>query len=257
MNHTFKHSFFLNLNNKRLSFLKKILIIFKIKFASVIVATSLLLIQAQSVLADNFYAGVDLGNSKSKTSQSTPNNSQTHYYLATANVFDISGNDKTFGFHFGYNHYLSNSFFIGPEFRLIKNNQDTEKAQGRFDMNTYTVKYDDTRTLALRFGVVKNDFSYYLLGGLAQSNINIKIDEPSYNHAGESKKKHSGTILGIGAEKTILENILFGIQYAEIHVGNKSQTINDRYSDSGFEGPDVVSVNPVIRTLTIRASYLF
>ena len=257
MNHTFKHSFFLNLNNKRLSFLKKILIIFKIKFASVIVATSLLLIQAQSVLADNFYAGVDLGNSKSKTTQSTPDNSLTHYYLTTANVFDISGNDKTFGFHFGYNHYLSNSFFIGPEFRLIKNNQDTEKAQGRFDMNTYTVKYDDTRTLALRFGVVKNDFSYYLLGGLAQSNINIKIEEPSYNHVGESEKKHSGTILGIGAEKTILENILFGIQYAEIHVGNKSQTINDRYSDSGFEGPDVVSVNPDIRTLTIRASYLF
>jgi opacity protein-like surface antigen len=230
----------------------------RLKFISAIVATSLLLIQAQSVLADNFYAGVDLGKSKTKTTQSTPDNSLTHYYLTTANVFDITGKDNnTFGFHFGYNHYLSNSFFIGPEFRLIKNNQDTEKAQGRFDMNTYTVKYDDTRTLALRFGVVKNDFSYYLLGGLAQSNINIKIDEPSYNHVGESEKKHSGTILGIGAEKTILENILFGIQYAEIHVGNKSQTINDRYSSSGFEGPDVVSVNPVIRTLTIRASYLF
>ena len=38
---------------------------------------------------------------------------------------------------------------------------------------------------------------------------------------------HNGTVLGIGAETTILENILFGIQYAEIHLNNKTQTIND------------------------------
>jgi len=231
----------------------------RLKFISAIVATSLLLIQAQSVLADNFYAGVDLGNSKTKTTQSTPDNSLTHYYLTTANVFDITGEDKTFGFHFGYNHYLSNSFFIGPEFRLIKNNQDVGKEQARFAAtNDYTVKYDDVKTLVLRFGVVENKISYYLLGGLAQSNIYIKADEGAAGvHVGESQAKHIGSVMGIGTETTILENILLGIQYAEISFKNRTQTLNDCCSGSGYEGPDVVSVNPNIRTLSIRASYLF
>ena len=234
----------------------------RLKFISAIVATSLLLIQAQSVLADNFYAGVDLGKSKTKTTQSTPDNSLTHYYLTTANVFDITGKDNTFGFHFGYNHYLSNSFFIGPEFRLLKINQDVGKEQGRFAAtNDYTVKYGDTKTLALRFGVVENKISYYLLGGLAQSNIYIKADEGALgSHVGDSQAKHNGTVMGIGAETTILENILLGIQYAEINFKNKTQTLNDCCSGgagSGYEGPDVVSVNPNIRTLSIRASYLF
>ena len=231
----------------------------RLKFISAIVATSLLLIQAQSVLADNFYAGVDLGKSKTKTTQSTPDNSLTHYYLTTANVFDITGKHNTFGYHFGYNHYLSNSFFIGPEFRLIKNNQDVGKQQGRFAAtNDYLVKYDDIETLALRFGVVENKISYYLLGGLAQSDIYIKADEGASGvHVGDSQAKHNGTVMGIGAETTILENILLGIQYAEINFKNKTQTLNDCCSDSGYEGPDVVSVNPNISTLSIRASYLF
>ena len=231
----------------------------RLKFISAIVATSLLLIQAQSVLADNFYAGVDFGKSKTKTTQSTPDNSLTHYYLTTANVFDITGKDNTFGFHFGYNHYLSNRFFIGPEFRLIKGNQDVGKEPGTFAAtNDYTVKYGDTKTLALRFGVVENKISYYLLGGLAQSNIYIKADEGAAGvHVGESQAKHIGSVMGIGTETTILENILLGIQYAEISFKNRTQTLNDCCSGSGYEGPDVVSVNPNIRTLSIRASYLF
>ena len=231
----------------------------RLKFISAILATSLLLIQAQSVLADNFYAGVDFGKSKTKTTQSTPDNSVTHYYLTTANVFDITGKDNTFGFHFGYNHYLSNRFFIGPEFRLIKNNQDVGKEPGRFAAtNDYTVKYDDIKTLALRFGVVENKISYYLLGGLAQSNIYIKADEGAAGvHVGESQAKHIGSVMGIGTETTILENILLGIQYAEISFKNRTQTLNDCCSGSGYEGPDVVSVNPNIRTLSIRVSYLF
>ena len=229
----------------------------RLKFISAIVATSLLLIQAQSVLADNFYAGVDFGKSKTKTTQSTPDNSATHYYLATANVFDITDKDNTFGFHFGYNHYLSNRFFIGPEFRLIRGNQDAGKELARFATNDYTVKYSDTKTLALRFGVVENKISYYLLGGLAQSNIYIKVDEVDFGHVGDSKVKHNGTVMGIGAETTILENISLGIQYAEINFKNKTHTLNDPFADVGFEGPDVVSVNPNIRTLSIRVSYLF
>jgi len=32
------------------------------------------------VFADNFYAGIDLGKSKTRTTESTPANSVTHYY---------------------------------------------------------------------------------------------------------------------------------------------------------------------------------
>ena len=64
-------------------------------------------------------------------------------------------------------------------------------------------------------------------------------------------------MLGIGVETTVLENVSIGLQYNEINLKTKNQTINDPHADAGFEGPDVVSVNPNIKTLSIRASYLF
>ena len=210
------------------------------------------------VFADNFYAGIDLGKSKTKTTESTPANSVTHYYLTGGSLFNVNGRDNLTGLHFGYNHFINN-FFIGPEFRFIKNNQDIGITTGRFAAtNDYTVKYDDTKTLAMRFGIVENKISYYLLGGFAQSNIYIKADEGGAgSHVGQSKQNHNGTILGIGAETTVLENVSIGLQYNEINLKNKNHTINDCCADSGYQGPDVVSVNPNIKTLSIRASYLF
>ena len=129
------------------------------------------------VFADSFYAGIDLGKSKTKTTESTPDNAVTHYYLTNASQFNINGRDYLTGLHLGYNHFINN-FFIGPEFRFVKNNQDIGITTGRFAAtNDYTVKYDDTKTLAMRFGIVENKISYYLLGGFAQSNIYIKADE--------------------------------------------------------------------------------
>ena len=210
------------------------------------------------VFADSFYAGIDLGKSKTKTNESTPDNAVTHYYLTNASQFNINGRDYLTGLHLGYNHFINN-FFIGPEFRFVKNNQDIGITTGRFAAtNDYTVKYDDTKTLAMRFGIVENKISYYLLGGFAQSNIYIKADEGGAgSHVGQSKQNHNGTILGIGAETTVLENVSIGLQYNEINLKNKNHTINDCCADSGYQGPDVVSVNPNIKTLSIRASYLF
>ena len=210
------------------------------------------------VFADSFYAGIDLGKSKTKTTESTPDNAVTHYYLTNASQFNINGRDYLTGLHLGYNHFINN-FFIGPEFRFVKNNQDIGITTGRFAAtNDYTVKYDDTKTLAMRFGIVENKISYYLLGGFAQSNIYIKADEGGAgSHVGQSKQNHNGTILGIGAETTVLENVSIGLQYNEINLKNKNYTINDCCADSGYQGPDVVSVNPNIKTLSIRASYLF
>ena len=210
------------------------------------------------VFADSFYAGIDLGKSKTKTTESTPDNALTHYYLTNASQFNINGRDYLTGLHLGYNHFINN-FFIGPEFRFVKNNQDIGITTGRFAAtNDYTVKYDDTKTLAMRFGIVENKISYYLLGGFAQSNIYIKADEGGAgSHVGQSKQNHNGTILGIGAETTVLENVSIGLQYNEINLKNKNHTINDCCADSGYQGPDVVSVNPNIKTLSIRASYLF
>ena len=210
------------------------------------------------VFADSFYAGIDLGKSKTKTTESTPDNAVTHYYLTNASQFNINGRDYLTGLHLGYNHFINN-FFIGPEFRFVKNNQDIGITTGRFAAtNDYTVKYDDTKTLAMRFGIVENKISYYLLGGFAQSNIYIKADEGGAgSHVGQSKQNHNGTILGIGAETTVLENVSIGLQYNEINLKNKNHTINDCCADSGYQGPDVVSVNPNIITLSIRASYLF
>jgi opacity protein-like surface antigen len=210
------------------------------------------------VFADSFYAGIDLGKSKTKTTESTPDNAVTHYYLTNASQFNINGRDYLTGLHLGYNHFINN-FFIGPEFRFVKNNQDIGITTGRFAAtNDYTVKYDDTKTLAMRFGIVENKISYYLLGGFAQSNIYIKADEGGAgSHVGQSKQNHNGTILGIGAETTVLENVSIGLQYNEINLKNKNHTINDCCADSGYQGPDVVSVNPNIKTLSIRASYLF
>jgi opacity protein-like surface antigen len=210
------------------------------------------------VFADSFYAGIDLGKSKTKTTESTPDNAVTHYYLTNASQFNINGRDYLTGLHLGYNHFINN-FFIGPEFRFVKNNQDIGITTGRFAAtNDYTVKYDDTKTLAMRFGIVENKISYYLLGGFAQSKIYIKADEGGAgSHVGQSKQNHNGTILGIGAETTVLENVSIGLQYNEINLKNKNHTINDCCADSGYQGPDVVSVNPNIKTLSIRASYLF
>ena len=210
------------------------------------------------VFADSFYAGIDLGKSKTKTTESTPDNAVTHYYLTNASQFNINGRDYLTGLHLGYNHFINN-FFIGPEFRFVKNNQDIGITTGRYAAtNDYTVKYDDTKTLAMRFGIVENKISYYLLGGFAQSNIYIKADEGGAgSHVGQSKQNHNGTILGIGAETTVLENVSIGLQYNEINLKNKNHTINDCCADSGYQGPDVVSVNPNIKTLSIRASYLF
>jgi hypothetical protein len=210
------------------------------------------------VFADNFYAGIDLGKSKTKTTESTPDNAVTHYYLTSASSFNINGRDYLTGLHLGYNHFINN-YFIGPEFRFIKNNQDIGITTGRFaSTNDYTVKYDDTKTLAMRFGILENKISYYLLGGFAQSNIYIKADEGGAGgHVGQSKSNHNGTILGIGAETIVLENVSIGLQYNEINLKNKNQIINDCCAGSGYQGPDVVSVNPNIKTLSIRASYLF
>ena len=209
------------------------------------------------VFADNFYAGIDLGKSKTKTTESTPANSVTHYYLESGSLFNVNGRDNLTGLHFGYNHFINN-FFIGPEFRFIKNNQDIGITNSVFSSTTnYTVKYDDTKILALRLGIVENKISYYLLGGYAQSNIYIKADEIQFSHVGQSKSNHSGTVLGIGVETTVLENVSIGLQYNEINLKTKNQTINDPYAGTGYEGPDVVSVNPNIKTLSIRASYLF
>ena len=209
------------------------------------------------VFADNFYAGIDLGKSKTKTTESTAANSVTHYYLTSGSLFNVNGRDNLTGLHFGYNHFIDN-FFIGPELRFIKNNQDIGITNSRFSSSTnYTVKYDNTKTLALRFGIVENKISYYLLGGYAQSNIYIKADEIQLSHVGQTKSTHNGTVLGIGAETTILENISIGFQYNEINLKNKNQTINDLSANLGGLGPDVVSVNPNIKTLSIRASYLF
>jgi opacity protein-like surface antigen len=209
------------------------------------------------VFADNFYAGIDLGKSKSRTTESTPANPVTHYYLESGSLFNVNGRDNLTGLHFGYNHFIDN-FFIGPELRFIKNNQDIGITNSRFSSSTnYTVKYDNTKTLALRFGIVENKISYYLLGGYAQSNIYIKADEIEFSHVGQSKSTHNGTVLGIGVETTVLENISIGFQYNEINLKNKNQTINDPSAGSGYEGPDVVSVNPNIKTLSIRVSYLF
>jgi opacity protein-like surface antigen len=76
-------------------------------------------------------------------------------------------------------------------------------------------------------------------------------------HVGSSKLKHNGIVLGIGVETTVLENISIGFQYNEINLKNKNQTINDNAPGGDYHGPDVVSVNPNIKTLSIRASYLF
>ena len=209
------------------------------------------------VFADNFYAGIDLGKSKTKTTESTPANSVTHYYLTGGSLFNVNGRDNLTGLHFGYNHFINN-FFIGPEFRFIKNNQDIGITNSVFSSTTnYIVKYDDTKILALRLGIVENKISYYLLGGYAQSNIYIKADEIEFSHAGQNKSTHNGTVLGIGVETTVLENVSIGLQYNEINLKTKNQTINDPHAGAGFEGPDVVSVNPNIKTLSIRVSYLF
>jgi opacity protein-like surface antigen len=209
------------------------------------------------VFANNFYAGIDLGESKKKTTESTPANSATHYYLLNGSSFNINGRDNLTGLHFGYNHFINN-FFIGPELRFINNSKDNVITAGRFGENNYTIKYDDTKTLALRFGIVENKISYYLLGGYAQSNIYTNVDESSAGiHVGSSKLKHNGIVLGIGVETTVLENISIGFQYNEINLKNKNQTINDNAPGGDYQGPDVVSVNPNIKTLSIRASYLF
>ena len=210
------------------------------------------------VFADNFYAGIDLGESKKKTTESTPANSATHYYLLNGSSFNVNDRDNLTGLHFGYNHFINN-FFIGPELRFINNSKDTKITAGRFsENNIYTVKYDDTKTLALRFGIVENKINYYLLGGYAQSNIYTNVNEDgSGSHVGSSKSKHNGIVLGIGVETIVLENISLGFQYNEINLKNKNQTINDNAPGGDYQGPDVVSVNPNIKTLSIRASYLF
>ena len=209
------------------------------------------------VFANNFYAGIDLGKSKSRTAESIPANSTTHYYLESGSSFNINGKDNIVGLHFGYNHFINN-FFIGPELRFIKKNQDIGDAQGRFSINEYSVKYDDTKTLALKLGIVDNKISYYLLGGFAQSDIYIKAKEKDFpDHIGESKANHNGSIFGVGIETNISKSASIGLQYSEINLKQKKQTLKDNNSDIGFEGPDVVTVKPNLKILSLRASYLF
>ena len=203
--------------------------------------------------ANEFYAGIDVGKSKSKTSESTPVNAINHYYLDAGSSLDINGKDNIAGLHLGYNHFINN-FFIGPEFRFIKTNQDMHTAQGRFSINEYSVKYENTKTLALRFGIIDNKIKYYLLGGFAQSDIYIKAQEQDFlTHIGDSKAKHNGSILGVGIETPIFRNATMGLQYSEISLKTKTQTLNDTQTSY----LDIVTVKPNLKTLSLRVSYLF
>jgi opacity protein-like surface antigen len=230
---------------------------FLLKYYSSILILIIFSTFSNLVFANEFYVGIDVGKSKSRTAESTPANSSTHYYLESGSSFNINGKDNITGLHFGYNYFINN-FFIGPELRFIKKNQDTGEAQGRYSINEYSVKYEDTKTLALKLGIVDNKISYYLLGGFAQSDIYIKAKEKDFpDHIGESKANHNGSIFGVGVETNISKNASIGLQYSEINLKNKKQTLNDNNPGGGYEGPDVVAVKPNLKTLSLRMSYLF
>lgn len=226
----------------------------KLNFISVLVSLVIFFSTFSNVtFANEFYAGIDVGKSKSKTSESTPVNANNHYYLVAGSSLDINGKDNLVGLHLGYNYFINN-FFIGPELRFIKKNQDMDTAQGQYSINEYSVKYENIKTLALRFGIIDNKIKYYLLGGFAQSDIYIKAQEQDFlDHIGDSRAKHNGSILGVGIEIPIFRNSTMGLQYSEISLKTKTQTLNDTQTSY----LDIVTVKPNLKTLSLRVSYLF
>ena len=215
------------------------------------------------------YVGVGIANSSSKTEIRAPGND--HYALNNGTK-DKSQNEIIF--KIGHLEQLNNNILLGVELNKYSDIEtstlNTNTASGYFNSggtatDSNTLKLEDIITLELKLATVLenqdiflNNLMIYGKFGAATLRSNQRNTEVGYDHVGQSKARHFGSVIGIGIEKKlsifddpiINNNATISFEYNRMNF-NKKTSGSDSYNidQAGY------NVKPEINNLMLTVNY--
>lgn len=136
-------------------------------------------------------------------------------------------NGESVSLNFGYNEILTNSFLIGFDGSLEKNNVDDKVQQTYLGVEeeccTVKSKIKESIYLGLKLGkVITEDTLMYLSAGKALKHIQRDFNDTDISEYHSDTVWQNGWYFGVGIEKYINNNLTILIDYKNIDLGERT-----------------------------------
>lgn len=216
----------------------------KISFYRNVLSTIFLLSLLTSVtkaekftLQSGFTMGLEVGNIMHKGNLTTPDGIQT---------IKIKGSSPYLGGVAGYNHVLSDTYFMGLEV-FGKHHKSLHSrsytTNGCLIKEAFTMEHSYGSNIVL--GIHNINKSFYVKIGGTQTKFRLKMDSSRHASLQESKKK-KGLLLGVGGDYLLNKNWSIGIVYD--HILHKDIKFNDKFK---------ATYKPDVHAMSVKIKYNF
>jgi outer membrane immunogenic protein len=190
---------------------------------------------------------------------------QTNWHWVNDNFFDNGPGDRSSidpvgyvaGFHGGAQHQIG-CWVGGIEGTFSGGNVTKEIASPFFpDDDHHTASITSFATVTGRLGYSLGNMLLYGKAGFATGKVELLALTDRLGEGAGSRAWQSGWVVGGGFDYQVGRNILFGVDYNYINLGERSHTFTCSSVDcAGFDAP-IVKTDVDMHVVTARVTFLF
>jgi outer membrane immunogenic protein len=148
--------------------------------------------------------------------------------LPSSSSNDVEGG--MLGLHVNYN-YQNGNFVMGPELGLTWSGIDgTGGTVGTDEVVTNDINWLGNANL--RFGLAQNDWLFFLSGGVSAGEVDAKLcSAAGISCVLDPDVLHVGWNIGAGLEKAVNQNLILGLEYRYIDLGQETHDGTNNFGE--------------------------